>query len=288
MIYHVYIELKDPKGESETKLGLTEQQLTDRILQPHDEGRAFVVNGRTIAPSNIDKIRVSRGTEAVERLLARAEAEERNSPVVFIGGRDLKPYLAFAGCEDVTDDFILGPPGYRSASKPSGVYKSDVAACRRVFVAHGHDHGLKNAVGRYIKELGLEPIILHERPDQGQTVIEKFEREAVVGFAVVLCTADDLAESERVLEAQLGDPDKPVLRRRARQNVVFELGYFVGRIGRSRVAIVVDSGVQIPSDLSGVIYVERSDWSRRLWTALRDAGYEFTTEQTRLALALET
>lgn len=287
MLYHLYIVLKEPKNESETKLGLSEQQLRERVLQPYEQGRAFIVNGRTIAPDNIEQIRVSRGTKPVEQLLARVEAEARASSVVFIGGGDMKSYSAFAACEDVTDEFILGPPGHK-ANSGEGTDGAAMCTSMKVFVAHGHEHSLKNGVGRFIEAAGLEAVILHERPDRGQTVIEKFEREAEVGFAVVLCTADDLAESQRILDNHDTAMNKTVLRQRARQNVIFELGFFVGSIGRARVALIVDSGVEMPSDLSGVIYINRANWQSELYKAFVDAGYSISQEQTRKAMAIQS
>src|ERR1700690_1272552 len=89
---------------------------------------------------------------------------------------------------------------------------------KQVFVVHGHDTEAKETVARFIERLGLEPIILHEQASSGRTVIEKFEVFADVCFAVVLLTPDDVG-------AATSDATK--LKRRARQNVVFELGYFV-------------------------------------------------------------
>ena len=213
--------------------------------------------------------------------------DEYASSVVSIGGGDLKPYRAFAACKDVTDEFILGPPGYKAIQEGREYGESEATGGQRVFIVHGHDHGLKNGVARFVTAVGLEPIILHERPNQGQTVIEKFEREADAGFAVVLCTADDLAESQRALEAHTGSVDKTALRLRARQNVIFELGYFVGRIKRSRVAILLDQDVELPSDLSGVIYISRANWGTELFKAFMDTGYSISQEQSRKALAIQ-
>jgi predicted nucleotide-binding protein len=131
--------------------------------------------------------------------------------------------------------------------------KSQVAqssASRRVFLVHGRDEELKLVVARFLEKLKLNPIILHEQPNQGQTLIEKFEANSDVGFAVVLLTPDDMGFSS-------GDPSHPVPR--ARQNVVFELGYFFGRIGRGKVCGLFKGGVEIPSDVHGVAYVSFED-----------------------------
>lgn len=165
------------------------------------------------------------------------------------------------------------------------------AKTNRVFIVHGHDAGLKNAVGRFIKTLGLADIILHEQPSRGATIIEKFEREAAAAdFAVVLFTGDDLAESVKQLESSGTGTTIPkeALQARARQNVVFELGFFVSRLGRANVAIIAEPSVEIPSDFSGVVYIDRAHWQSELYSALGDAGFEFTQKQTRDALAIRT
>lgn len=98
---------------------------------------------------------------------------------------------------------------------------------KKVFVVHGHDNEAKEGVARFLYKLGLEPIILHEQASAGRTVIEKFETYSHgVAFAVVLLTPDDLGAAAA---------DVSNLRSRARQNVIMELGYFIGKLGRMRV-----------------------------------------------------
>lgn len=121
---------------------------------------------------------------------------------------------------------------------------------RQVFIVHGHDEAAKESVARFIEKVGLKPVILHEQPNGGRTIIEKFEtysKEAV--FAVVLLTPDDLA-----CEAA-ASPDLSQLKPRARQNVIMELGYFIGRLGRTRVCALHKGNVELPSDYQGVLYV---------------------------------
>lgn len=136
-----------------------------------------------------------------------------------------------------------------------------------VFVVHGHHEALKQQVSRTVERLtGAAPIILHEQPDSGLTIIEKFESYAGdVRFAVVLLTADDRG----------GPAASDQLHPRARQNVVFELGYFVGRLGRSRVTVLYDTGVELPSDMSGVLYTpadEAGAWRLKLAREMKAAG----------------
>lgn len=120
-----------------------------------------------------------------------------------------------------------------------------------VFIVHGHDRDTKETVARFLSSLtGREPIILHEQPNQGRTIIEKFEACAArTARAVVLLTGDDTGS-----QIKGGTP-----RLRARQNVVLELGFFLGKIGRERVIILCDSGVELPSDLRGMSYIILDD-----------------------------
>jgi predicted nucleotide-binding protein len=139
---------------------------------------------------------------------------------------------------------------------------------RRIFVVHGHDHGTKETVARFLGKLDLEPIILHEQADRGKTIIDKFETHAAdVQCSVVILTADDIASSK-------ADPEQKEVR--ARQNVIFELGFFVGRLGRHRTFALVEKGVALPSDIHGVVYIPLDDgeWRLRLVKELKAAGLE--------------
>lgn len=145
----------------------------------------------------------------------------------------------------------------------------------RVFIVHGHDEALKNEVERFLHDVGLQPVVLHRQPDQGQTVIEKFEQHGDVGYAIVLLTPDDLAFS--VSQRELPEAQRPA-ELRARPNVLFEFGYFVGRLGRSRVCCLHKGGVSIPSDLNGLVYKSVNDsfesQAFALARELRAAGYD--------------
>jgi predicted nucleotide-binding protein len=143
--------------------------------------------------------------------------------------------------------------------------QSPVLPSSRVFVVHGHDESTREAVARLLEKLDLEAVILHEQPDQGRTIIEKFTDHADVSFAVVLLTADDVGR------AKSAPPEGQ--RTRARQNVILELGYFIGRLGRERVCALHEEGVDIPSDYQGVLFVPlRSEWRLRLAKELQAAG----------------
>jgi predicted nucleotide-binding protein len=138
-----------------------------------------------------------------------------------------------------------------------------------VFIVHGHDGEVRETVARFIKQIGFEPIILHERPNKGRTIITKFREEAAdVGFAVVLMTPDDVGGVPALVVNKLSP--------RARQNVVFELGFFIGVLGPDHVAALVKGDIERPSDFDGVVYISLDDgsWKMELGRELDAAGYK--------------
>lgn len=139
----------------------------------------------------------------------------------------------------------------------------------KIFIVHGHDEGALQSLARFLEKLALEVIILKEQPNQGRTIIEKYEQSAEeVGFAVVLLTPDDVGA------AVSADGQN----QRARQNVIFELGYFAGKLGRGRVCLLRKGGVEMPSDLFGVVYTDMDaadGWKSALVKELKAAGIQF-------------
>ena len=114
----------------------------------------------------------------------------------------------------------------------------------KVFIVHGHDHAARDTVENFVDNWGLTPIVLDEQPNKGRTIIEKFEEQAgETSFAIALLTPDDVGASKK---------NRSDLKPRARQNVIFELGYFFKAVGRQRVCILYKEGVELPSDVQGV------------------------------------
>lgn len=147
--------------------------------------------------------------------------------------------------------------------KQTEVATISLSDCKSVFIVHGHDGELKERVARLLEQQGIDPIILSEQANQGQTIIEKIESNSVVGAAICLFTADDLGRSKG------NQKNAP----RARQNVVLETGFFLGKLGRGRIVILADQGVEIPSDLSGVVYTNTTNWQLDLLKEMKTMGY---------------
>ncbi len=135
----------------------------------------------------------------------------------------------------------------------------------KVFVVHGHDELLKVQVARLVEQQGLDAVILSEKENEGKTIIEKIERHSDVGAAILLFTPDDSGKAN-------ADPD---YKTRARQNVVFEAGFFMGKLGREKtIMVVTDRDLELPSDLHGVVYTSDNNWQFSLIREMKVMGFD--------------
>lgn len=143
-----------------------------------------------------------------------------------------------------------------------------------VFIVHGHDDEAKETVARFVEHLGIEATILHEQANRGQTIPEKFEEHASEGgFAIILLTPDDVGASK---------DERDNLKPRARQNVVLELGYFWGKLGRECVYVLYKEEVELPSDMQGILYVPMDNFDggkQKLAREMKQAGLPIDPEK---------
>lgn len=166
--------------------------------------------------------------------------------------------------ESISERLELIPEADDPATAPASVARREPG--KAVFIVHGHDNEAKESVARFVEKLGLKAIILHEKPNAGMTLIEKFEHNALdVGCALILLTPDDVGAA---------CDDQNNLQPRARQNVILELGYFCGALGRNRVMVLYGEGVEVPSDFDGVVYekLKGESWKLSLAKELKEAG----------------
>lgn len=142
---------------------------------------------------------------------------------------------------------------------------------KNIFIVHGHNEEMKQSSARFVEKIELKPIILHEQPSKGKTIIEKFNEYSNVSFAIVLLSADDIAynKKDKIENASF----------RARQNVIFELGFFIGKIGRENVVVLHEQidNFEIPSDYKGVLYIPYDsigNWKLSIAKELKAIGFD--------------
>ncbi|PYE38385.1 TIR domain-containing protein [Psychrobacter fozii] len=167
--------------------------------------------------------------------------------------------------DDVIEDIELFDTLDRPTKKESLITKDS----SKVFIVHGHDDGAKETVARFVDKLGFKAVILHEQVDSGATIIEKLGKHTDVGFAIVLYTECDIGG---VIKSNPED-----LKPRARQNVIFEHGLLIGKIGRANVVALVKGNVEIPNDISGVVYKSMDTsgaWKYSIAREMKSSGYD--------------
>lgn len=254
-MFHVYFSSGSVfSGDTESHFDLTEDELRDLYIRKREVGEPVWVNGKEFLWSDAEfKIFEGPATDQIDEF----------SPVFGAAFYELGDKFA-----DVTGSFVTSSPGGSTGTSMDRPETGDA-----VFVVHGRNNAVKDAVARSLETM-LDDVaitILHEQPNAGASLIEKFERSARdAGFAVVILTADDIGG----IDGELAP--------RARQNVVFEAGYFFGAIGRSRVAVLYEEGVQLPSDIHGLAYIpidQSGLWRVKLGQELRAAGFDADLNQ---------
>ena len=280
MYYHVIIELDESyceniSDQTEIKPDITDLRVVaDKYTEPYQTGSPILINGRTIPIEHIKRLRIFE-SDISSKILEQNEANERrreeaSSSIIFITPYcdDLKS--AISKQKDITEDLITYAKGTKVPKKEIVNLASSVKPSK-VFLVHGHDDALVYEVTSFLHSQSIIPIILREQHDPGLTIIAKLERyteDPSVGFGIVLYTADDMGKA-------IGEEE---YKYRARQNVVFEHGLLIGLYTRSKVVCLVktEGKIEMPGDVSGVVYTEHSnkDWRLSVAHMLTGAGYE--------------
>lgn len=165
-------------------------------------------------------------------------------------------------------DFEISSKGDQSINI---IERQGIIMENKIFLVHGRNTNIRNDVELFIRRIGLTPIILAKQVNNGMSIMEKIEYYSNVSYAIVLYTSCDEGRMK-------GDSD---LKGRARQNVIFEHGYMVAKLGRNKVIALVESGVEIPGDLSGIVYISMQDrdWELQVMRELESAGLTINWEQ---------
>lgn len=277
MYFQVLIETNEKVGKTARNKRYFELDKTDlsdvekRVLGPFLRGEDFQFNGYFLNKSEIKRIVIKRTDKSVHELAKHENANMPSGVIMFVSPSDIVSYARHT--TDITNEvFDRLKKDVSKSDKPSSPASrpkrssSPILDKTKVFIVHGRDDLVKVSAARFVERQGISAIILHEQVSAGKTIIEKIEEHTNVGFALVLytpCDAGGLA----------GEAVQP----RARQNVVFEHGYLIAKLGRGNVCALVKGGVEVPNDVSGVVYVpldEHGAWQLAVAKELRNAGYE--------------
>ncbi|MEY0226326.1 TIR domain-containing protein [Providencia rettgeri] len=280
MYYNVKVEIdeKNKKGNFTQFFDLDNNNLDDvkkHIIIPYLERRELFIDGRYIEHKKVRQLKIFQSERTTTEL--RDIAQSRVSPnVLFFYNR--QSMLSDKFMIDITKELLstLGDIIKKTVKEKINdtIDKNEeISLASEVFIVHGHDNELKTEIARFIESLDLKPIILHEKSSNGKTIIEKIEHYSNAGFGIVLYTPCDLGCAK---------DDQESMKSRARQNVVFEHGYLIGKLGRQRVTAIVKGDIEKPNDISGVVYITHDPnegWKISLVKELIGAGYDIDTSK---------
>ena len=273
MFYQVLIETSEKVGKHGNykqffELDKTDlSEIEDDIVVPYLQGRKFQFDGYFMQPNEIKRIVVKQTQRTTSEL---SDSENDNRSLIFTSRKDIVAYDKYT--TDITKQVFSDSQAKidsGSAADLNFIEEQEVMDKHKVFIVHGHDDLAKVETARFIEQMGFEPIVLHEQASSGDTIVEKIEKYSNVGFGVVLYTPCDVGGAKAETE--------PQLRCRARQNVVFEHGFLNGKLGRQNVCALVKGEIEIPNDISGVVYVSMDNhgaWKLVLAKEMRNSGYD--------------
>jgi len=227
----------------------------------------FFCGGVVINPNKVEEVRFSRTSQNSAELAPMIQARWRMNRVI-TGASPHKAVVSEG--DDVTREILNEASSQIADSERPGSEAVVESKSDRVFIVHGHDQRAVDQIEILVHRFGLTPIILSNEPNRGNTLIEKFEDHSKVGFGIVLLTPDDVG--------CLATKAPAGLQARARQNVIWEWGYLAAKLGRPNVICLYKTGVELPSDLHGLVTIHVSDEVREKEAEIRRelvaAGYD--------------
>ena len=272
MYYHVFIELEN-SYECLYDIDKTNlDEIIKNIATPYKNNSPFYFKGYELIKGKIRRF-IIKETECSAKKWA--EQKNANNEIIGIMYFPKNIFEDEGVSSDITVRILEGIKNNISKNISKNHSLNEEINNRKVFIVHGRDDNSKTSVARFIEQLGLEAIILHEQPNAGKTIIEKIEEYTDVGFAIVLYTPCDFGGLQGSKE------QKP----RARQNVVFEHGYLIAKLGRDRVCALVKEEVEFPSDINGVVYNIFDDndaWKFKVARELQNAGYQIDMNKIKI------
>ena len=276
--YHVRITSESDRDDDIVKLDFSKEELEERVLGPYRKGSPITIQGRTISVDEIERIRINRTEQDSQHLRPSIQAERAHSGI-FVGSQPIEWEIADKG-EDVTDDFITGPPGgERDADSPDELQCRPAADARDVFVVHGRNEKARAALFEFLRSIRLHPVEWSEAvqatgkasPYIGDILNAAFSRAHAV---VVLLTPDDEARLKEPWRGENESPHEVKLSGQARPNVLFEAGMEMGR-DEDRTVLVEIGDIRPFSDIAGRHTVRLDNISQRrqeLANRLKTAG----------------
>ena len=269
--YHICVEYAEP-GKSGIRFNIPQEELVRTFSSPFTMGQPFWFLGKLLNPTKVIKAVIFWSYQAADKLTLPNQEN-------LVAAKD-KKYLIenilkgkVKGAYLCTEKFLTSTEKTMFPAQQA-ILGSDVR--RRIFVVCGTDGEMEQAVTNALTKLKLVPLVLCEEPSQGRKIVEHFQEYSDVGFAVVLLSPDDSVYVK----------DEPPTKRklRPRQDVVFELGFLLGKLGKSNVLVFFKECAyfEIPTDFEGIkvaAFDDRDSWKLALIRELTNRGYTVDAER---------
>lgn len=275
-LYNVIIEKNDSKKTfSIYEFDLDKTALVDKIMKPYLIGNNFIVDGYTLNKSNVNRLKILKANENINSLVSKAQHSVSPCVLMIISKKDILSNDRYVS--DVTQSILDELQKSLDSINKMKEKLANTSISNCIFVVHGHDMNRVNEIENLIRSIDYEPIVLFKEADHGQTIIEKIEAFANKAcYAIVLYTKCDYGYS-------VGDEKNKKFR--ARQNVVFEHGYLMAKLGRDKVCAIVDGDdIEIPGDISGIIYLNIDNagyWKFKLAQNMSSVGLKIDMNKIR-------
>lgn len=275
MYYHVLVETKEKTGKGLNnkyfELDKTDLlEIKQDIIYPYLEKKGFQFDGYFLNYEDISRIVIKKSDLTSKECSESANNNLPPNVIMYISPKDIIEGDEYV--RDITKEvFKASKNDLQKGMTTTKMTPSKEIDKTKVFIVHGHDDLAKTEVARFIEKLKLEAIILHEKANSGKTIIEKIEAYSNVGFGLVLYTPCDVGTAKE------NKDNCDMLLYRARQNVVFEHGYLIGKIGRHNVCALVKGKIETPNDISGIVYIPMDNekaWQLAVVKELRNSGYD--------------
>ena len=247
---------------------MNEESVRKLVAEPFMKGEELWLIGRRIDPYYVEKINIFETKRSLKEI---AEEEYRSTSSYHINLL-VEDILKHEMGKSVTYSFITSAPRAKKTVQKR--------VSKNMFIVHGRDHKPMKELKEILYDFGLNPIVLHEKASGGLTLVEKLEKYSEdVGYAFVILTPDDIGGPKSKYYR-----NKPLMKivedmnERARQNVIFEMGYFWGLLKRKKVCCLLKGDVEKPSDIEGIVYIPFKESLKevqlKIIKELTEAGYE--------------
>jgi predicted nucleotide-binding protein len=266
MYYHVGIKTKSNNKTIYAKYDIRDvKYIIDNFLVKYRKNESILISGTQIKIDDIEQIIIVETEQCIQVWKYEKNLKKPSNLIMII--RDSDVFYEKNIFDELYNSMSVEQTNVDSSKNIISIEQKNVVSStenNKIFIVHGHNEEMLNDVELFVRRIDYSPIIIKDMPNKGMTIIEKIEENSDACYAIVLYSGCDIGY----------DAEKPEhKKRRARQNVVFEHGYLMGKLSRKRVCALVNGEIEKPSDISGIVYISyEKNWQSHIVKELKSLG----------------